>query len=45
MLQECFSTAIKQGDKYILNGSKTLITKWCIFRLIVAAKKTDPADK
>lgn len=39
------STAIKQGDKYILNGSKTFITNGIYADYFVVAAKTDPSKK
>lgn len=39
------STAIKQGDTYILNGSKTFITNGVYSDYLIVAAKTDPADK
>lgn len=36
------STAIKKGDKYILNGSKTFITNGVYADYLVIAAKTDP---
>jgi len=39
------STAIKQGDKYILNGSKTFITNGVYSVYLIVAAKTDPSDK
>ena len=36
------STAIKKGDKYILNGSKTFITNGVYSDYLVVAAKTDP---
>jgi hypothetical protein len=39
MLQECFSTAIKQGDKYILNGSKTQSNKMVYIQMNCCCKK------
>jgi len=39
------STAIKQGDKYILNGSKTFITNGVLSDYLIVAAKTDPTDK
>ncbi|MCL7763193.1 acyl-CoA dehydrogenase family protein [Polaribacter sp. Z014] len=39
------STAIKQGDKYILNGSKTFITNGFLSDYLIVAAKTDPSDK
>ncbi len=39
------STAIKQGDKYILNGSKTFITNGVYSDYLIVAAKTDTSDK
>ncbi|EAR12492.1 probable acyl-CoA dehydrogenase [Polaribacter irgensii 23-P] len=39
------STAAKQGDKYILNGSKTFITNGVYSDYLIVAAKTDPSDK
>jgi alkylation response protein AidB-like acyl-CoA dehydrogenase len=39
------STAIKQGDTYILNGSKTFITNGVYSDYLIVAAKTDPLDK
>ena len=39
------STAIKTGDKYILNGSKTFITNGVYSDYLIVAAKTDPSDK
>ena len=39
------STAIKQEDKYILNGSKTFITNGVYSDYLIVAAKTDPTDK
>lgn len=39
------STAIKQGDKYILNGSKTFITNGVYSDYLIVAAKTNPDDK
>lgn len=39
------STAIKKGDKYILNGSKTFITNGVYSDYLIIAAKTDPSDK
>ena len=39
------SIAIKQGDKYILNGSKTFITNGVYSDYLIVAAKTDPSDK
>ncbi len=36
------STAIKKGDKYILNGSKTFITNGVYADFYIVAAKTDP---
>ncbi len=39
------STAIKNGDHYILNGSKTFITNGVYSDYLIIAAKTDPSDK
>ena len=39
------STAIKKGDNYILNGSKTFITNGVYSDYLIVAAKTDPSDK
>jgi len=39
------STAIKKGDKYILNGSKTFITNGIYSDYLIVAAKTDPSEK
>jgi acyl-CoA dehydrogenase len=38
------STAIKKGDKYILNGSKTFITNGVYSDYLIVAAKTDPSE-
>ncbi|WP_435579499.1 acyl-CoA dehydrogenase family protein [Gilvibacter sp.] len=37
------STAVKQGDHYILNGSKTFITNGVYSDYLIVAAKTDPS--
>ena len=39
------STAIKKGDIYILNGSKTFITNGVYSDYLIVAAKTSPSDK
>ena len=39
------STAIKNGDHYILNGSKTFITNGVYSDYLIVAAKTDSSDK
>ena len=39
------STAIKQGDKYILNGSKTFITNGVDSDYLIVSARTNPSDK
>jgi len=39
------STAIKQGDTYILNGSKTFITNGVYSDYLIVAAKTDASEK
>jgi acyl-CoA dehydrogenase len=38
------STAIKKGDHYILNGSKTFITNGVYSDYLIVAAKTDPSE-
>ncbi len=42
-LQSVKTTAIRKGDKYILNGSKTFITNGWNCDLVIVVAKTDPA--
>jgi alkylation response protein AidB-like acyl-CoA dehydrogenase len=39
------TTAVRDGDRYILNGSKTFITNGINSDLVIVAAKTDPAQK
>ena len=39
------TTAVKKGDKYIINGSKTFITNGLYSDYLVVAAKTSPEDK
>ena len=39
------STAIKKGDFYLLNGSKTFITNGVYSDYLIVAAKTDPSEK
>ena len=39
------TTAIKDGDRYIVNGSKTFITNGINADLVITAVKTDPSQK
>ena len=39
------TTAIRDGDRYILNGSKTFITNGINSDLVIVAAKTDPSQK
>ncbi len=41
-LQSVKTTAVKKGDKYILNGSKTFITNGWHADLVIVVAKTDP---
>lgn len=43
-LQGVKTTAVKQGDHYILNGSKTFITNGQLANFIIVVAKTDPAE-
>jgi acyl-CoA dehydrogenase len=42
-LQSIKTTAVRKGDKYILNGSKTFITNGWNADLVIVVAKTDPA--
>jgi acyl-CoA dehydrogenase len=44
-LQGVRTTAIRKGDEYVLNGSKTFITNGWLADLICVVAKTDPAQK
>jgi len=44
-LQAIRTTAVKKGDKYIVNGSKTFISNGFLNDLVVTAVKTDPSAK
>lgn len=44
-LQNMRTKAVRQGDVYVVNGSKTFITNGSIADLIVLAVKTNPAEK
>ena len=39
------STAIRDGDEYVLNGSKTFITNGINSDLVIVAAKTDPTQR
>ncbi len=39
------STAVRDGDVYVLNGSKTFITNGINADLVIVAAKTDPAQR
>jgi alkylation response protein AidB-like acyl-CoA dehydrogenase len=39
------TTAIRDGDRYIVNGSKTFITNGINSDLVIVAAKTDPSQK
>ncbi len=43
-LQGIKTTAIKQGDHYIVNGSKTFITNGYMSDMVIVVVKTDPAS-
>ena len=42
-LQGICTTAIRDGDHYVLNGSKTFITNGWLSDLVIVVAKTDPA--
>ena len=41
-LQDIKTTAVKHGDHYVLNGSKTFITNGYMCDLVIVVAKTDP---
>ena len=43
-LQGVKTTAIKQGNQYVVNGSKTFITNGQLANLIIVVAKTDPSE-
>ncbi|MFN3199513.1 MAG: acyl-CoA dehydrogenase family protein [Bradymonadia bacterium] len=43
-LQGLRTTAIKDGDEYVLNGAKTFITNGQLCDLVIVAAKTDPSQ-
>ncbi|OZG72225.1 acyl-CoA dehydrogenase [Hahella sp. CCB-MM4] len=43
-LQGVKTSAIKQGDHYVLNGSKTFITNGQLADLVIVVAKTDPKE-
>jgi long-chain-acyl-CoA dehydrogenase len=43
-LQSIRTTAIRDGDSYVLNGQKTFITNGILSDLVIVAAKTDPAE-
>jgi alkylation response protein AidB-like acyl-CoA dehydrogenase len=42
-LQAIRSTAVRDGDHYVINGQKTFITNGSLADLVIVAAKTDPA--
>jgi acyl-CoA dehydrogenase len=44
-LQSVRTTAVKKGNRYVLNGSKTFITNGQHANLIIVVAKTDPKEK
>jgi alkylation response protein AidB-like acyl-CoA dehydrogenase len=43
-LQSIRTTAVRDGDSYVLNGQKTFITNGILSDLVIVAAKTDPAE-
>ena len=39
------TTAIRDGDEYVINGSKTFITNGILSDLVILACKTDPSER
>jgi alkylation response protein AidB-like acyl-CoA dehydrogenase len=44
-LQAIKTTAIRDGDEYVINGQKTFISNGAMADLVIVAVKTDPAAK
>lgn len=44
-VQAIQTTAIKDGDHYVVNGAKTFITNGVLSDFIIAVVKTDPSEK
>ncbi|MFT4256929.1 MAG: acyl-CoA dehydrogenase family protein [Pseudoxanthomonas sp.] len=44
-LQNARTRALRNGDKYVINGSKTFITNGSTADLLVLVAKTDPSEK
>ncbi len=42
-LKSVRTTAVREGDEYVINGSKTFITNGCVSDLVLVVCKTDPA--
>jgi hypothetical protein len=45
ILEGIATTAVRDGDEYVLNGSKTFITNGINSDLIIVAAKTDPSER
>jgi alkylation response protein AidB-like acyl-CoA dehydrogenase len=43
-LQSVTTKAIKQGDEYVIDGSKTFITNGLLANFVIVVAKTDPTD-
>ena len=43
-LQGVKTTAVLDGDEYVINGSKTFITNGQLANLVIVVAKTDPAE-
>ena len=43
-LQSVKTKAIKQGDEYVIDGSKTFITNGLLANLVIVVAKTDPEN-
>ena len=44
-LQGVKTTAVRDGDEYVINGSKTFITNGFLADLVITAVKTDPSQR
>jgi acyl-CoA dehydrogenase len=42
-LKSVRTTAVRDGDEYVINGSKTFITNGCVSDMVLVVCKTDPA--
>jgi len=43
--ERCATSAVKEGDDYILNGSKTFNYQWQHADMVISGRKTDPVRR